>query len=109
MASLLSWRRGGVVQQEEGVGREQRRRADDAVREAKVLSEEVERVKEQARTVSDFVSSLFVTARQPDRSDPQVKTDISYEQRVSPGGAHYRQSEQKYLDLGNGALRGENT
>lgn len=40
------------MQQEEGVGREQRRRADDAVEEARALREELDRLKE-ARTVSD--------------------------------------------------------
>lgn len=40
-----------TVQQEEGVGREQRRRADGAVREVKALREEVDRLKD-ARTVS---------------------------------------------------------
>lgn len=39
------------AQQEEGVGREQRRRADGAVREVKALREELDRLKD-ARTVS---------------------------------------------------------
>lgn len=39
-----------TTQQEEEVGREQRRRADDAVREAKALRKELSRVRED-RTV----------------------------------------------------------
>lgn len=39
-----------TAQQEEGLGREQRRKADDAIREAKALREELDRLKED-RTV----------------------------------------------------------
>lgn len=39
-----------TAQQEERLGREQRRKADDAVREAKALSEELDRLKKD-RTV----------------------------------------------------------
>ena len=48
-----------TVQQEEGVGREQRQRADGAVREVKALREEVKRLKD-ARTVSTLGYSAIV-------------------------------------------------
>lgn len=40
-----------MAQEEEGLGREQRRKANDAIREAKALREELHRLKED-RTVS---------------------------------------------------------
>lgn len=54
-----------TAQQEEEVGREQRRKADEAVREAKALRKKLDRLKAEDRTASLFLKFDFLLCCSP--------------------------------------------